>query len=732
MRTLLYTKPKTEIETETMSSRSARQTQPPPPPPAANDDGANGDSSEFEDKLSAIGRSQAMIEFEPDGTILDANANFLSVMGYTREEVVGAHHRIFMESKDSASVEYARFWQDLANGVPKVDEFRRLAKDGSEVWIQASYNPISDTSGKVYKVLKVASDITEQKTAALRSKILDNVIKNSAAAVMVVDETLEVTFVNDATRNLFTNAIDDFRSAFPDFDPHQIVGTCIDVFHRNPAHQRELLRDASRMPFETEIKVGSKAIKLYVTINTDDAGRYVGNSLEWRDITEEKARALRDADVRWQMAAIDKAMAIVSFEPDGQIIEANENFLATVGYSAEDIVGEHHRIFMGRKESESREYQQFWSELRAGRFQAGEYHRVAKSGNDVWLNASYNPIFDPDGKVYKVVKFAVDVTPQKLAARDLEDKVESLLTTVDMAGHGDLTQRVMIEGDDAIGRVGAGLQRMLDMMRDSISKISDNATSLGGASEELSVVSQQMSESAQRTTSEANVASTTTEQVNHNVQTVAAAAEEMSASIREIAKNAADAARVAMSAVEVAENTNSVVSKLGESSADIGKVIKVITSIAQQTNLLALNATIEAARAGEAGKGFAVVANEVKELAKETAKATEDIGQRIETIQADTESAVTAIGQISDIINQINDLQTAIAGAVEEQTATTNEITRNVADAARGSSEIAQNISTVAEAATSTSEGAANADGSSSELARMAAELQGLVEKFSF
>jgi len=715
-----------------MSSRSARQTQPPPPPPAANDDGANGDSSEIEDKLAAIGRSQAVIEFEPDGTILDANANFLSVMGYTREELVGAHERILVDPAESGGMGYARLWQDLANGVPKTAEYRRLSKSGSEVWIQASYNPISDTAGKVYKILSVASDITPQKTAAMRSKILDNAIKNSAAAVMVVDDDLKVTFVNDATRRLFSSALEDFRTAWPDFDPEQIIGTCIDDFHRHPAHQRALLRDASRMPFETEISVGRKTIKLYVTINTDEAGRYVGNSLEWRDITEEKARALHDADVRGQMSAIDKAMAIISFQPDGTILEANENFLATVGYSADEIVGEHHRMFVDRKESESREYQQFWSELRAGRFQSGDYRRVGNGNKEVWIKASYNPILDPDGKVYKVVKFASDITAQKLAARDLEEKVESLLTTVDMAGHGDLTQMVMIEGDDAIGRVGAGLQRMLDMMRDSISKISDNATSLGGASEELSVVSQQMSESAQRTTTEANVASTTTEQVNHNVQTVAAAAEEMSASIREIAKNAADAARVAMSAVEVAENTNSVVSKLGESSADIGKVIKVITSIAQQTNLLALNATIEAARAGEAGKGFAVVANEVKELAKETAKATEDIGQRIETIQADTESAVTAIGQISDIINQINDLQTAIAGAVEEQTATTNEITRNVADAARGSSEIAQNISTVAEAATSTSEGAANADGSSSELARMAAELRGLVEKFSF
>jgi methyl-accepting chemotaxis protein len=187
---------------------------------------------------------------------------------------------------------------------------------------------------------------------------------------------------------------------------------------------------------------------------------------------------------------------------------------------------------------------------------------------------------------------------------------------------------------------------------------------------------------------------------------------------------------VASQAVKVAETTNTTIAKLGESSAEIGQVIKVITSIAQQTNLLALNATIEAARAGEAGKGFAVVANEVKELAKETAKATEDIGRKIEAIQTDTQGAVTAIAEISGIINQINDLQNTIASAVEEQSATTNEIGRNIAEASQGSSEIAQNIGGVAQAAKSTAEGASNSQAAAAELARMAVELQKLVGQF--
>ena len=267
-------------------------------------------------------------------------------------------------------------------------------------------------------------------------------------------------------------------------------------------------------------------------------------------------------------------------------------------------------------------------------------------------------------------------------------------------------------------------------VREAMQQIGANATSLVSAAEELNRVSQQMSASADETATQANVVSAASEQVASNVQTVATGADEMGASIKEIAKNTADATRVATTAVKSAEATNETISKLGQSSAEIGQVIKVITSIAQQTNLLALNATIEAARAGEAGKGFAVVANEVKELAKETAKATEDISRKIEAIQTDTKGAVEAIGQIGGVIVQINDIQNTIASAVEEQSATTNEISRNLAEAARGSSEITKNITGVAEAARSTTAGATDTQKSAQSLERMAAELQGLIAQF--
>ena len=319
-----------------------------------------------------------------------------------------------------------------------------------------------------------------------------------------------------------------------------------------------------------------------------------------------------------------------------------------------------------------------------------------------------------------------------LVTRSVSGPMRRTVVVLEGLAEGHLDLHLDVDSKDEVGQMALALNAAMAKLRETMGTMGNNAQGLASSSEELSAVSSQMTGSAEESASQANLVSAAAEQVSRNVQTVATGTEEMSASIREIAKNAHDAARVAEQGVNVVETASVTVAKLGESSAQIGNVIKVINSIAAQTNLLALNATIEAARAGEAGKGFAVVANEVKELAQETSKATEDIGRRIEAIQSDTAAAVAAIKDISTIIAQINDTQSTIASAVEEQTATTNEMGRNVTEAATGSNEIAENITGVARSASDTTAAASSTSQAADELARMASDMQQLVDEFSF
>jgi methyl-accepting chemotaxis protein len=319
-----------------------------------------------------------------------------------------------------------------------------------------------------------------------------------------------------------------------------------------------------------------------------------------------------------------------------------------------------------------------------------------------------------------------------VVARRITRSLRAVQSVLGDLADGDLTATADIASRDELGQMADSLNDATASLRSLISTIGASSTSLAAAAEQMSGTAGHIASSAEESSAQALVVAAAAEQVSRNVQTVAAGSEEMGASIGEIAHNANEAAKVAAQAVEVAGATTATVAKLGESSTEIADVIKVITSIAEQTNLLALNATIEAARAGEAGKGFAVVATEVKELAQETARATEDIARRVQAIQGDTAGAVEAIAEISTIIGKINDYQLTIASAVEEQSATTNEMNRNVSEAATGAGEIAQNITGVASATQQTTEAVAGAQTAAESLAQMSGELQTLVGRFRY
>jgi methyl-accepting chemotaxis protein len=319
-----------------------------------------------------------------------------------------------------------------------------------------------------------------------------------------------------------------------------------------------------------------------------------------------------------------------------------------------------------------------------------------------------------------------------LTVRSVTRPVHRVQVALEALATGDLTVSAGVRSRDEVGRMAAALDAAQEGLRSVMTEVAASAGAVAASSEELSASSAQIATAAEETSTQSGVVADAAEEVSRSVATVAAGAEQMGASIREIATNAAEASDVAARAVTAAASTTATVAKLGDSSREIGDVVKVITSIAEQTNLLALNATIEAARAGEAGKGFAVVANEVKELAQETAKATEDIAKRVEAIQGDTTAAVAAIGEISQVVAQISDRQTTIASAVEEQTATTAEMSRSVAEAAGGSGRIAENITGVSQAAGSTTQALTQTRTAVDELSRMAAGLQAAVGRFSY
>jgi methyl-accepting chemotaxis protein len=535
-------------------------------------------------QAAAISRSQAVIEFNLDGTIITANENFLKTLGYALEEIKGKHHSIFVEPRDRDSAAYRAFWAHLNKGEFQAAQYKRVAKGGRDVWIQASYNPMMDKNGKVVKVIKFATDITAQKIHDMEAAGKIAAMDRSQA---VIEFNMDGTIVT-ANENFLDTV--GYTLAEVQGKHHSMF---LEPKDRDSADYRAFWASLNRGEFQAaeykRLGKGGKEIWILATYNPilDETGKPFKVVKFATDVTQQKLVA---ADHGGQIEAISKSQAVIEFAMDGTIITANKNFLDALGYTLEEVKGKHHSIFVDPSDRGSA-YNEFWAALNRGVYQAAEYRRIGKGGREVWIQASYNPIFDLNGKPFKVVKYATDTTAQ------------------------------------VVGRMKAERARSL-------------------------------------------------------IESVAAGGEQMTASIREISETMVKSRETAESAVRQVESADMQAQRLSTAAHSMGGIVGLIGDITGQINLLALNATIESARAGEAGRGFAVVAAEVKNLANQAKQATDKITSEIETLNGISDDVVGALGTIKQAIEHVNEYVTSTAAAVEEQSTVTGDMATNMQRAA--------------------------------------------------
>ncbi|AUG52643.1 methyl-accepting chemotaxis protein [Thalassospira marina] len=562
-----------------------------------------GIRSDADNILDAIKRSQGTIEFTLDGKIVDANSNFLKLMGYDLREVVGQHHRIFVTSEDSTSAEYKEFWRRLRAGESFGAVFRRVAKDGTEVWIQATYNPVLDRKGKTYKIFKVATDVTESRLRAADHAGQVDAIRKSEA-VIEFDLEGNISYANNHFLSAMGYRLEEIKGKH-----HRMF---VDPAYAETKEYRDFWRRLAAGEYLSGEyqRYGKNGREVWIQASYnpifDMAGRPFKVVKYAADVTETKRTAIDHAA---QLEAVNKVEAAISFDMEGKVLDANKLFLDLMGYRLDEIKGKHHQMFVGKEAAQSAEYKEFWETLRNGKYLVSDFKRFAKNGKEVWIHASYNPVFDLNGKPFKVVKFASDITANMHARNVLQELAEG------------------------------------------------------------------SSESAEMITS---------------------ASEEMLASIREISQNMLKTQNIADEIVAKSDAAEEVRLDLEQTSEAMEGVVGIIRDLADQVNLLALNATIEAARAGDAGKGFAVVAGEVKSLATQTAKATDEIATQIESMQSITRRVTESTQDISNSAGSVADYVNAVASAVEEQTAVTQDISRNIEVVFRGIVELADCVRGIA------------------------------------
>ena len=630
-------------------------------------------NADFSGQLAAINKAQAVIEFTLDGKVLRANENFLSTLGYAANEVVGQHHSMFVDPAYRQSNEYRLFWEKLGRGEYDAGQYKRIGKGGREIWIQASYNPIMDPDGKPFKVVKYATDVTAQvaKNADFSGQ-LDAINKAQA----VIEFTLDGKVLR-ANAN-FQNTLG--------YSENELIGQhhsmFVDPAYRLSNEYRMFWDKLGRGEYDAgqykRIGKGGKEIWIQASYNPiiGADGKPFKVVKYATDIT---AQVMKNADFSGQLDAINKAQAVIEFTLDGKVLRANPNFQSTLGYTENELVGQHHSMFVDPAYRQSHEYRMFWDKLGRGEYDTGQYKRIGKGGREVWIQASYNPIMGPDGKPFKVVKYATDITAQVKATEVLQAAVQQTQAVVTAAKENDLCHRIPLEGKTGeIAQLCDGVNGLIDTMSTMIGEISDTAHTLTTAAREIATGNTDLSQR--------------TEEQAASLEETAASMEELTNTVRQNAENAQQANKLASSASEVAVKGGSVVAEvvqtmdgITQASRKIADIIGVIDEIAFQTNILALNAAVEAARAGDQGRGFAVVAAEVRNLAQRSANAAKEIKglisdsvSKVESGSRLVDTAGKTMEEIVQSVKRVTDIMAEISAASQEQRAGIEQVNNAV------------------------------------------------------